>query len=121
MRGFEQDLSRFLTKYGLPPLAENRPDGWPRFLHLYTRVIEDIPLVVSLPVEKKKNKKTGKQRITASAPKHISHVVVHFEPARETVQRGGEEEMFFKVTWTIHDKNGQSGDIFVLNSFSLQH
>jgi hypothetical protein len=27
--------------------------------------------------------------------------------------------MPFKVTWTIEDRNGLSGSIFVINSFSL--
>jgi hypothetical protein len=116
MRSFEKELSRFLTAYGLPPLTKNCPDGWPHFLHLYTRVIEDIPLVVSLLSVRKKK---AKQNTTDSAPKHISHVTVHFDSARETVKdETGEREVLFKVTWTIHDKSGQSGHIFVINSFS---
>lgn len=98
MRSFEEELSRFLKTYHLPPLTKNRPDdGWAHFLHLYAQVIEDIPLVV-----------------TDATAVHISHVVVHFSPTREDV--GG--EALFTVTWTSHDKNGQSGDIFVINSFS---
>ena len=116
MRSFEEELSRFLNDYDLPPLTKRRPDGWTHFLHLYIRVIEDIPLVVSLPAERKK--KPGKQRATPDAPKHISRVVVHLQPAQETVQYGGEEEVFFKVIWAIHDKNGQSGSVFVINSFT---
>jgi len=30
-----------------------------------------------------------------------------------------ENEILYKVTWTVSDKNGLSGDIFVINSFSL--
>jgi hypothetical protein len=112
MRSFEEDLSRFLDDYGLPPLTKNRPDGWPHFLHLYAGVVEDIPLVVSLPAAGKKQK--AKQGAADGAPKHISHVVVHFDQAREIVGR----EVLFRVTWTIHDKNGQSGSIFIFNSFS---
>ena len=115
MRSFERELLRFLAAYGLPPLTQHRSDGWTHFLHLYTKVIEDIPLVLSSGA-KKKNPKQG---TTDSNPKHISHVTVHLELARETVKYAGGEEVLFKVTWTIHDKNGQSGDIFILNSFSL--
>jgi hypothetical protein len=116
MRSFEKEISRFLEKYDLPPLTKNRPDGWSHFLHLYARVIEDIPLMVALPAERKKK---AKPAATDSAPKHISHVVVHFDEAREMIEHSAVgKEVLFKVTWTIHDKNGQAGDIFVLNSFS---
>ena len=53
MRSFKKELARFLTAYNLPSLTKNRPDGWPHFLHLYTKVIEDIPLMVSLPTATK--------------------------------------------------------------------
>jgi len=116
MKAFAEELSRFLAAYGLPPLTKHRSDGWSHFLHLYTKVIEDIPLMVSLPTARK----TAKAGAADGAPKHISHVTVHFESAPETIKHAGEEEVLFKVTWTIHDKNGQSGDIFILNSFSLE-
>ena len=115
MRSFKEELSRFLEVYDLPPLTKNRPDGWPHFLHLYTRVIEDIPLVVSLPGGRKK----GKQGIAASGPKHISRVTVQFDQAAAPVIHATGEEVLFRVTWTIHDRNGQSGSLFVINSFSL--
>lgn len=107
MRSFKEELSQFLMIYGLSPLTQRRPDGWAHFLHLYTKVIEDIPLVVSAPEAN-------------NAPKHISHVTVNCELARETIKHAGGEEALFKVTWAIHDKNGQSGSIFILNSFSSQ-
>jgi len=103
MRSFEQELSTFLEAYDLPPLTKNRPDGWAHFLHLYAKVVEDIPLVVSSP----------------TTTKHVSHVVVHFDQARKAMRLNtGEEEMLFRVTWAIHDKNGKLGEIFVINSFS---
>ena len=105
MRSFQKELSKFLTAYGLPLLTQHRHDGWVHFLHLYTKVIEDIPLVVA---------------IRDSGPKHISHVTVNFEEARETIKHEDGEELLFKVTWTIHDKNGQSGAIDIINSFSIQ-
>lgn len=116
MKSFKEELSQFLVAYSLPPLTQQRADGWIHFLHLYTKVIEDIPLVVSVPAVKQKSK----QVTTDSRPKHISHVTVHCESARETVKHHGGEEVLFKVTWTIHDKEGQAGDIFILNSFSVE-
>jgi hypothetical protein len=112
MRTFEKELSRFLDDYGLPPLTKNRPDGQAHFLYLYARVIEDIPLMVSLPGAGKQ--KSASKGIPPVAPRHISRIVVHVGEAREDV--GG--ETLFRVTWTIHDKSGQSGDISVYNSFT---
>jgi hypothetical protein len=116
MRSFEKELIKFLDAYGLPPLTRHRNDGWVRFLHLYTKVIEDIPLIVTVPAAKRKSKPLS----TDSGPRHISQVTVNVEEARETIKHEHGEELLFKVTWSIHDKNGQSGSIFVLNSFSLQ-
>jgi len=103
MRSFEKELEGFLTAYNLPPLTKNRPDGWVHFLHLYTKVIEDIPLTVYSP----------------AATQNISHVTVHSEQAQETLKHPQGEEVLFTVTWRIHDKNGQSGTYRIFNSFSL--
>jgi hypothetical protein len=114
MTSFGEELSRFLMAYDLPPLTKNRPDGWTHFLHLYTRVIEDIPLVVALPPGRKK----CKQGAADNSPKYISHVTVHFDSAREAIKHATGEDVLFRVTWVIHDRNGQSGSLFVINSFS---
>jgi hypothetical protein len=113
MSSFEQELVRFLTAYHLPSLTRNGQDGWPHFLHLYTKVIEDIPLMVSLP------KKKPRKGAPGSAPKHISHVTVHFEQARETLKHPQGEDVLYTVTWRIHDKNGKSGDLRIYNTFAL--
>ena len=99
MRSFEKELCRFLETYRLPTLTKNRSDGWAYFLNLYARVIEDIPLVV--------------QDSAANPVQNIDQVVVHVREA------GLKTDMLFKVTWTIHDKNGQSGEVFIINSFKL--
>jgi hypothetical protein len=100
MTSFEEELSQFFEDYGLPTLTKNRSDGWPHFLHLYARVIEDIPLVV-----------------TDATARHISHVTVHLQLAPQPVG----EYRLFQVTWRLHDRNGQSGDIFVIHSFDEAH
>lgn len=115
MKSFSEELSQFLEVYNLPPLTQNRSDGWAHFLHLYTRVVEDIPLVVTSPVETKKQKK---QAATDNSPKHIAKVTVHCESAKETVKHSGGEEMLFKVRWRVCDKNGETGEVFIINSFS---
>jgi hypothetical protein len=82
MKSFQEELPRFLAAYDLPPLTQRRSDGWPHFLNLYSKVIEDIPLEVSVPARRHK----PKREMTDSRPKHISRVTVHCESARETVK-----------------------------------
>lgn len=107
MESFSEELSQFLESHDLPPLTKHRSDGWVHFLSLYTRVIEDIPLVV-------------RQAATDSSPRHITEVTVHCETAREAVTHPGGEEILFKVRWNIVDKHGESGEIFLINTFSLK-
>ena len=70
-----------------------------------TEVIEDIPLVVN--------------ESSPSAATNISKITVHFESAKETQKFGDREEQFYKVTWRIFDKTGESGEVSVINSFSV--
>jgi hypothetical protein len=100
MEPFKQELYQFLETNVLPSLDTNRSDGWVHFLHLYAKVVEDCPLVMT---------ETNKSASIAS-------VTLHVELAKQPV----EDDMWFKVTWTVLDKNGLYGDIFVINSFSLK-
>ncbi len=93
MKSFRRELEQLLAHYGLPPLKR----GWTHFLHLYAKIVEDIPLEV-----------TGKNA------QHISKVVIHFEKAMKKLNG----ETLYKVTWSIHDKNDQHGSIEIYNSFS---
>ncbi len=95
---FEDELAEYLKKNGLPDLSALRPDGWSHFFHLYTQIIEGCPLVM-----------------TSVNGAGIEKVTVHFELAKQSV----EDEMLYKITWTVTDKNGLSGDIFIINGFSL--
>jgi hypothetical protein len=113
MNSFEKQLTAFLDRYKLPPLTLHREDGWAHFLHLYTRVIHDIPLMVSVRKERRRNK------AKTSPPEHISRIIVHFEAARETMKSAGREDVLFKVTWRAYDKNGESGAISIFNSYEL--
>ena len=101
LRYFEDELSEYLKKNGLPDLSAVRRDGWSHFFHLYTQIVEDCPLVM-----------------TAGNGKSVEKVTVHFELGRQQV----EDEMLYKMTWTVTDKNGLTGDIFIINGFSAtQH
>jgi hypothetical protein len=100
MKHFEEELAAFLNANMLPSIDAARHDGWIHFLHLYAKVVEDCPLVIS-----------GKNSVNSD----IESVTVHLELAKEAVG----DHMLFEVTWTVEDKNGLSGSIFVINSFSL--
>jgi hypothetical protein len=87
---------------GLPSLDVSRPDGFAHFLHLYAEVIEDCPLVMSA------------KNTTAS----VDNVTIRVDFAKASPADGG--EMFYRVNWIVSDKNRQSGNISVINSFSLE-
>lgn len=98
-RYFREELSEFLKDNKLPPLTLKRHDAWPHFFHLYTRIIEDCPLVMS-----------GDNR-TAT----IDNVTVKFESATEPVHG----HMLYKTRWIVLDKNGLTGEIYSINSFAV--
>jgi hypothetical protein len=99
---FKNELGQFLASYGLPPLTQHRSAGRCHFHHLFTKVLEDMPLVVN-----------------GSGAQPIARVTVACELARETHRDAyGNDDMFYTVTWTIDDTNGQRGEIAVVNSFA---
>lgn len=100
MKYFEDQLEEFLGVNGIPTLDETREEGWIHFVHLYARIVEDCPLVM-----------TPKNPAAT-----IASVTLKMDLAQASKQDGG--DMWFKVRWIIEDKNGQSGEIFILNSFS---
>jgi hypothetical protein len=101
MTYFERELTRFLEINGLPSLNATRSDAFAHFLHLYAKVIEDCPLVMNA------------KNTTAS----VASVTIQVDFAKASAADGG--DMLYKVNWIVSDKNGQSGNIFVINSFEL--
>ena len=104
MGSFEKELTRFLDSYGLPPIAQN-VDDWSHFFHLYTQVIQDIPLMV--------------KSSSPDAAKNISKLVVHCETATKTHNFGAREDLLYRIVWDIFDKTGGSGSYEVYNSFNI--
>jgi hypothetical protein len=100
MRYFEDQLNAFSKANGIATLDEIRSDGWIHFVHLYARIVEDCPLVM-----------TPKNQSAT-----ITSVTLKLDLAKTSDEHGG--EMWFKVRWIIQDKNGLSGEIYILNSFS---
>ena len=99
MRYFEEQLEAFLKANGIPTLDETRSDGWLHFVHLYAKIIEDCPLVMT----------AKKQSAT------IASVTLKMELAKASKQ---DADVWFQVRWIIQDKNGLTGEIYILNSFS---
>jgi len=99
MRYFEKQLKSFLKANGPPSLEMARSDGWIHFVHLYARIVEDCPLVM-----------TAKNDSAT-----IASVTLKMELAKEPIH----DDMWFKVRWITQGKNGTSGEIYVLNSFNL--
>jgi hypothetical protein len=97
MESFQEEMEECLRSNGLPAIDFARPDGWIHFHHLCVKAVENCPLEIL----------SGDQVST------IKRVTVHFEFAKHPI----EDEMPFKVTWTITDKDGKTGEIFVINSF----
>ncbi len=100
MRYFEDQLGSFLKANRLPPLETTRADGWIHFVHLYAKIVEGCPLVMTA-----KNKSAS-----------VASVTLKLDLAKPSKRDAG--EMWFRVRWIVQDKNGKSGEIFVLNSFS---
>jgi hypothetical protein len=93
---FEREFRTFLQKNELPTLEARSPDGWVHFLSLYARVVEDCPLVMS----------------TTNDSASIVKVTLRVD----STQRRTEHDTLFKVTWNVEDKNGKSGNIFIIFS-----
>jgi hypothetical protein len=99
MEYFERQLDCFLKANSLETLCSTRADGWTHFLHLYTKIIEDCPLVMTA--------------------KNSSATVASVTLEVDSGKRAAYGEVWFQVRWIIQDKNGCSGQIAVINSFSL--
>jgi hypothetical protein len=99
LRYFEQQLNKFLKVNGIPTLHATRVDGWGHFIHLYAKIVEDCPLVMT----------------AKNSSATIASVTLKLELGK-TPKHG---EMWFGVRWIIESKNGQTGEIYVVNSFSV--
>jgi hypothetical protein len=101
MELFEEEFETFLVANGITSVETSRSDGWNHFLHLYGKIVEDCPLVMtpknhSASIENV----TLKLELAASAPEGI------------------EGEQFFRIRWIVQDKNGLTGTIDIYSSFS---
>ncbi|MFO0388664.1 MAG: hypothetical protein ACK502_02945 [Alphaproteobacteria bacterium] len=98
MQKFREELSNFSLANDLPSL-DRGGGGWPHFLHLYAKIIKDSPLEMKA------------DNTTVS----IEKVIVDVELAQEIQHH----QQYYKVKWTIFDRNGSHGTLFVINSFTV--
>jgi hypothetical protein len=54
---------------------------------------------------------------TKNTSSSVASVTLNLDLAKVPKLDGG--DMWFKVRWIILDRNGMTGEVFVLNSFSL--
>lgn len=99
LRYFEQQLDDFLKANDIPTLDATRADGWIHFVHLYTKIVEDCPLVMTA--------------------KNSSATVASVTLKLELAKTASVGDVWFQVRWLIQDNNGKTGEIYILNSFSL--
>ncbi len=95
---FRRELDTFLKQHSLPAVNCVK-DGWTKFLWLLAKVIEDCPLEI-----KPANIGSSVQKITIKVD------------LADTIVEG---EQFYKITWIVSDVNGNNGELFSLNSFSV--
>jgi hypothetical protein len=116
MESFEEEMSSCFAHYNLPAIMHAGADGWTHFLHLYTQVVQDIPLSVAVPTAKKK---PTSSKPVQTAFQHVSSLVVTCELAKETIKYEGGEEMLYKIWWTIKPTKDEPKSFFIMNSFPL--
>jgi len=114
MTDFEADLERFLAQYDLPQLTAESRDGWVRFVRLYSKVVEDIPVFALEAVRQR-------GPVAATKPiEHIASVTVHLDDAKGTIKEAGFEDFLYRMRWVIEGRDGKFGEISVYNSFTLR-
>jgi len=94
MENFQWELNDFLSSNGMPAVGD-----WGRFIHLYAKVVEDCPLVMTA------------KNLTAN----IDSVTLTVEDAKT---QPSEEGVVFRTVWSVMDKTGKPGKIWVAYTFS---
>ena len=89
---FQEEFTDFLKIYDIP-ISYGRK-GWAGFVLHYARIIEDVPLVMWSATNATINK------VTVNVEEAVTHP---------------EGQFGFKVNWSIEDKNGRCGTIYVMN------
>ena len=94
----KKELSAFLQKFGLRDFTQST-NAWVVFIYLYSRAVEDCPLV-----------------FRGNVPIDIEKIVIHLETAENLI----DDHLPYRVNWQFEAK----GDLpparyFILNSYSV--
>ncbi len=94
----KEELSTFLRKFGLKDLTQST-NAWVVFIYLYSRVVDDCPLV-----------------IPSQVPSDIVKIAIHLETAKDLI----DDHLPYQVNWQFEAK----GDLpparyFIINSYSV--
>lgn len=108
---FEVELTSFLWEYGLPVFTRHG-NQWSRFVYLYARVIEDIPLTFAMKTSQARPGDTKRKD-----PKNITKIIVGCDLAQETLKFGDKEDVLYRLRWEIYDLDGSIGEIDVFQTF----
>jgi hypothetical protein len=100
MARLEQEMSSFLAQHQITDITKMY-NPWVKFLKYYAQVIEDCPLVLKTDMHEQYN---------------IKQVIVKTELANR-IERG---QVYYKISWIIEDKHGQSGELYFINSFDVE-
>ncbi len=98
MRLFKKELDTFIKERGLPEINSVK-DGWTKFLWFFAKVIEDCPLEIW----------------TSNIASNVQSVKIKAELANKII----DGHHLYKITWFISEVNGKTGELFVINSFSV--
>ena len=98
MEFLQEELSIFLNRFDIKDFSKHGND-WVMFIFLFSRVVEDCPLV-----------------IRADNPSKIKNVVVRVQKAAEPI----DDHQMYKVNWDFEGQDGlPAGRFFILNSYSI--
>lgn len=94
----KEELSAFLQKFGLRDFTQ-RTNAWVVFMYLYSRVVEDCPLVIPSYVQI-----------------DIEKIVIHLKTAEDLI----DDHLPYQVNWQFESKGGlPPARYFIVNSYSV--
>jgi hypothetical protein len=96
---FREEMEAFVAANDLPTRLFVEPDAWVRFIRLYGNIIDECELVL---------------RGDGAELQLVDRVIVHLEMAADALQTTFGNEVFFRICWTCHGKDGTSADYLAI-------
>lgn len=98
---FKEELLKCLEDFNLPKITEQNPDGWIRFLHLYSKVVQDCPL-------------------TIESSKRTDCTIREVTLKEETANKNPNNQRYFKIIWEVRDSSNAPAFHEVINSYDIK-